>query len=231
MWPSARFVALLLVIVLPASILGAVAPLPQASAQSDKPAGGDMGGKTNAAPQEDRQTWAPEKKADAAIQHLKDAKKRAEDLKKDDCADAIKDWNTWFDKAVEATACWYVMKELRDKVKKNAPGPKVKEFRDTFGSTGDWEALRDDLIRKIEDCADKAKAKTTVSEAYERIVRRAEAKQAIEFGDMGYGPLVAIGCAGGKCPDKTDAAKFIEREDDDADEVMGGGHHDGGHHK
>lgn len=228
MRPHVRFVAVLLVIVFPGYFLGAMAPLPQASAQTDKPASGDKGGKTDAAPKEDRQTWAPEKKADAAIQHLKDAKQRAEDLKKDDCADAIKDWNKWFDKAVEATSCWYVMKELRDKVKKNAPGPKVKEFKDAFGSTDTWEALKDDLIKKIEDCATKAKAKTTVSEAFEKITKRAEAKQAVEFGEMGYGPMVAVGCGDGKCPDKKSP---IELEDDDPEEVMGGGHRDGGHHK
>jgi len=206
-----RFVAVLLVLALSASLLGAMAPVPQASAQ---------------APKEDRQTWTPEKKADEAIKHVKDAKQRAEDLKKDDCADAIKDWNKWFDKAVEVTACWYVMKELRDKVKKNAPGPKVKEFKDAFGSSETWEALKDDLIKKIEDCADKAKAKTTVSEAFEKITKRAEAKQAVEFGEMGYGPMVAVGCP--KCPDNKTP---IELEGDEFEEAMGGGHHDGGHHK
>lgn len=163
-------------------------------APGDKPAGKD-------AKPEDRQNWPPEKKADEAIKNVKDRKDKAQKLKDGECPDA-KNWDKWYQDALQATACWFSMKEVRDKVKKSAPGPKVKEFRDAFGSSEDWEQLYNDDFKKIIDCADKLKIKKNLDDFGKDLEKMKEKKLAIELGEAGYGERQVL--VGTCCPPDKD---------------------------
>jgi len=176
---------------------------------ADKPAD-NAGDKSAQKPQEDRQTWSPDKKADEAIKHAKAQKAKAEKVLKDPCPKNKDEWEKWSKETLEVAACLIAIREAKRPLRKTGPpGDKLKEFDQALGDKASQEKMNSDLFEKAKKCAEAAGVDVDGPGIYQKILQRAEEKKKEEFGFFGLGPMIVRDCCEDDKP-KDDASKFEE---------------------
>ena len=141
---------------------------------------------------EDRRAWSADRKAEEATKRVTDLRAQANQRRDAPCP-AVADWPGWFEETLTLEASWVAMREIRDQVRKSGAGrDSVHDFRQTFGSFEAWEAVRDALRHKMNDCADELKiARRTRAEEIRLVREREEQGVAVELGESGFGPRVS----------------------------------------
>jgi hypothetical protein len=207
-----HFVAGLLVgtLLFNGGLLLAAAPANAQDKGSKPPAGDKAGDKSAQKPQEDRQAWSPDKKADEAIEHAKAQKAKAEKVLADPCPKIKDEWEKWSKETLEVAACLIAIREAKRPLRKTGPaGDKLKEFDQALGDKQAQEKMNSDLFEKAKKCAEAAGVDVDGLGIYQKILQRAEEKKKEEFGFFGLGPMGVRDCCEDDKP-KDDASKFEE---------------------
>lgn len=196
------------------SALWIVAPPTFAQDKGAKPAD-KAGDKPAEKPQEDRQKWPADKKADEAIKHAKDQKAKAEKILKDPCPKNKDEWEKWSKETLEVAACLIAIREAKRPLRKTGPGgDKLKEFDQALGDKEAQEKMNSDLFEKAKKCAEAAGVDVDGQGIYQKILKRAEEKKKEELGYFGLGPMVVRDC----CEDDNKAKQEESRPEEEMEE-------------